>query len=179
MNREVQKRNQTPFLEQYPMGIVLLANLVYVVMWISEAGTVGWYRSWDLPILSILWLVVVAVIWVLLKKHNCTNCYYYGKRCALGWGVIARNLFKKDSGNANVGKVVSIVFYGVMPLLFLIGALTYVGMATKVSLTHYLSTSGLAATMVLTFPIRRYACCHCHRRDVCEGSTCKKGLPSD
>jgi hypothetical protein len=79
--------------EQFPGGIILLANLLSLTIYalgiliISQTG---------------VWFVLIYVLYCLwmefrLMRKGCVNCYYYGKRCGLGRGVICSWLFKQGN----------------------------------------------------------------------------------
>jgi len=36
----------------------------------------------------------VAMVYFVMRKLVCTNCYYYGKWCNMGWGKLAARMYK-------------------------------------------------------------------------------------
>jgi len=76
--------NQKPVLndeglDEYPVGTVIAANLV-MLAWIG-IGTVCCYFFNKVA----AWVYLGAallLIYVVLRRLVCVNCYYYGKRCA-------------------------------------------------------------------------------------------------
>ncbi len=69
--------------ESFSLPRILVENLLYLTTW-SVAGALVWpVRVAGWPVLTLAWALVVVVVQVLLKKHNCSGCYYYGKACHL------------------------------------------------------------------------------------------------
>jgi len=77
--------------DKYPLRLVFLTNLLNLLI----------YASGIIIMQAVGWLYVgiyVAYIFILeirLLKYHCPNCYYYGKSCAFGKGVISSIFFKK------------------------------------------------------------------------------------
>jgi predicted outer membrane lipoprotein len=94
------QENRVAGRESFPFGWILGENLLYVVNW-GLAAYLLWpvWRLSAFPVLTALWLVLLIVFQVLLKKHICTGCYYYGKWCHVGCGKLSAALFKPDIGN--------------------------------------------------------------------------------
>ena len=159
--------------ESFPLTWVLVENLLYLAIWIV-AGYLLWpvWTPFGLPVLTIAWAALVIVVQVLLKKHNCSGCYYYDKRCHLGWGKISAVMFAQDSGDPQIGKKLSL-FYIVPPPLILIVSLVF-GIIQGVSwgywgvLLLYVGLNGI------TFPVRKKGCALCAMRQVCPGSAAKR-----
>lgn len=79
--------------DQYPLWIVVVANLVPILMY-----GIGVYLFLQISI----WWVVAYLLFVLLPEFrlvsgHCTDCYYYGKRCAFGKGRLSARFFPKGS----------------------------------------------------------------------------------
>ena len=89
--------------ESFPLSWIIGENLLHVTMWVL-AGSLLWpvWTPSGIPLLTIAWAILVVVVQVLLKKHNCSGCYYYDKRCHLGWGKISSAMFEQDSGSLNI-----------------------------------------------------------------------------
>lgn len=111
------------------------------------------------------------VVQILLKKHNCSGCYYYDKLCHLGWGKISSAMFKQNSGDPNVGMKLSL-FYIVPPPAILLTALVFAIIEDPVWI--YWSVLVLFITLnVASFPIRKKGCGLCAMRETCPGSAAK------
>ncbi len=154
--------------EQFPLSWIAAENLLYLTMWIL-AG----YLLWPIfnPILTILWAVIVLVIQIMLKKHNCSGCYYYNKLCHLGWGKISSALFKQDSGDPEIGIKLSL-FYIVSPPIILIISIIY-EFLTSFTLSYGIAICIYVLLNVISFPIRKAGCGQCVMKKVCPGSADK------
>lgn len=158
--------------ESFPLSWILSENLLHLAMWIL-AGALLWpiWMPLGLPVLTIFWAILVVVVQILLKKHNCSGCYYYDKRCHLGWGEISSALFAQDSGNPDIGMKLSL-FYIVPPPLVLIVAIIF-GATQHVSTIYWIMLALYVVLNGLTFPLRKKGCALCAMREVCPGSAAK------
>lgn len=107
-------------LEEYPKISIFLGNLL-MVLWIGLGTLACWFLN---PFLAYAYLIsAVVVVFVVLRKLICTNCYYYGKWCHIGWGKLSALLFKKGSieefGTGTCIKLASIT-YGLLTLIPLV-----------------------------------------------------------
>src|SRR4030042_1064990 len=69
--------------EEYPKSQILLGNLV-MILWIGLGTAACWFLY---PLAGRVYLVVaVTLVFLVLRWLVCTNCYYYGKWCPIGWG---------------------------------------------------------------------------------------------
>jgi hypothetical protein len=157
----------------FPLWWIAGENLIHIATWLV-AGWLLWPVRWlGCPVASLGWAALVLVVQVLLKKHNCSGCYYYGRLCHLGWGKLSAWLFEQDSGSAVVGKRLSL-FYVMSPPVILVSALT-IGVLAPVSAVHWILLAVYVALNAITFPVRRQGCQRCAMRDVCPGSACRNG----
>jgi hypothetical protein len=117
------------------------------------------------------WAGSVLVVQVLLKKHNCSGCYYYGKHCHLGWGKLSAWMFPPDSGDARTGMRLSL-FYIVSPPVVLVSGVL-VGVCLQVGILHWLLLAAYVGLNTVTFPVRIRGCRVCAMRQVCPGSAAK------
>ncbi len=151
---------------------IISENLLYLAMWVL-AGALLWplWLPGGWPLLTLTWAVIVIVIQVMLKKHICTGCYYYGKLCHTGWGKLASALFPPDSGNLKLGEKLT-YFYIIPPPLILLAGIAYAlicdaGWFYWLLLAFYVILNGLS------FPLRIKGCGLCALREVCPGSAAK------
>jgi hypothetical protein len=89
--------------ESYPGWIVLLSNLITI-----SVLAAGFYLLY----LINFWLALVFLVYALymeasVYREGCVNCYYYGKRCGFGRGLIAKILLKKGNPKKFTEKSVS------------------------------------------------------------------------
>jgi len=94
---------QTATYENYPWWMVAVSN---AVTWAIYA--IGLYL---LSRLGLAWglLYVAYCLWLewrVLTK-SCPGCYYYGKRCAFGRGLVSTLLLKKEPEQAFKSKQIS------------------------------------------------------------------------
>jgi len=90
-------------VEKAPRAVMLFSNLVILLL--VALGTVAcWFFH---PYAALLYLAfTVIMVYVVLKKVVCTNCYYYDKLCSFGWGKLSSLLFKKgrvEDFNTSIG----------------------------------------------------------------------------
>jgi len=81
-------------IELYPVWIILIANLVPLLIYLSGfliMIRLGW-------VAAVSYLIFVALMEFRVISRHCINCYYWGKLCAFGKGRISSLFFKK--GNA-------------------------------------------------------------------------------
>ena len=82
---------ESPCLEKYPLGTVVISNVLNYSIWI-----IGFYVLSGFGILvSLLFLAYCLFLEFRVLTKSCVNCYYYGKRCFSGKGMICSALFKK------------------------------------------------------------------------------------
>ncbi len=77
--------------ETYPVTTVVCANLLSFLTWgigiylISRFGLVP----------AALYLLFILILEFRLLRGHCTDCWYYGKRCAFGKGSVSALLFRR------------------------------------------------------------------------------------
>jgi hypothetical protein len=158
--------------ERFPWWWILLENLLFFAIWI-----IGFVVMWPLkiagiPVVSLGYalFILITVGW-LLKIHNCSNCYYYGKWCHLGWGKYTALLCPQNAGNPETGAKLAAV-YMILPLIPIVGVI-------GVMLLYGFSWVLLGWMIVFAilngvqFAIRPHACIRCKRRYICPGSAAK------
>lgn len=163
-------------LESYPAGGVVTENLLYLSMWVAAGWLLAPIRWAAWPVATIAWALLVVVVQMLLKKHNCSGCYYYGKNCHLGWGKLSAWMCAQDSGDPKTGMRLSL-FYIVSPPAILVAAIV-VGLTLPVSVTHWVVLGVYVALNVASFPIRKKGCSGCAMRYVCPGSAARSRPPA-
>ena len=158
--------------ESFSLLGIIGENLLHLGTWIL-AGYLLWpvLTVFGLPLLTILWGVLVIVVQILLKKHNCSGCFYYGKVCHLGWGKLSSALFKQDSGDPNIGSKLSL-FYIVPPPIILVVSITF-AVVEGVIWVYWAALALYTVLNVVMFPIRKKSCGLCAMREVCFGSAAK------
>src|SRR5450759_3893107 len=81
-------------LERYPRSTGIAGNLS-MRGWIALGTAACYFFN---PIAALVFLAVaLLLVFVVLRKLVCTNCYYYDKWCATGWGKLSALMFKKGN----------------------------------------------------------------------------------
>ncbi len=159
--------------DSFPWYWIVGENLMYLSIWgiaaylLWPAWTIG-----SVSITGIAWIVVVLILQILLKKHICSGCYYYGKWCHLGWGKLSSAMFEQDSGNVELGMKLAI-FYIVTPPLILISSIA-IGIFKDQSILYWILLGVFVLLNAISFPVRKSSCSACTMRNVCAGSAAKK-----
>jgi hypothetical protein len=157
--------------ETFPVSWIVLENLLHVSTWVV-AGTLLWSPRWlGWPLATVAWAILVVVVQVLLKKHNCSGCYYYGKRCHLGWGLLSARMFREDSGSPGAGTRLSL-FYVVGPPVILVASIL-IGTLQRVRTGHWFLLGAFVALNAVVLAVRPRGCRLCAMRRTCPGSAAK------
>lgn len=157
--------------ESFPLFWILAENLLHLSTWVAAGWLLLPIRFAGWPIATMLWAIVVVLVQLLLKKHNCSGCYYYGKSCHLGWGKLSAGMCAQDSGNLKTGMRLSL-FYVLSPPIILITSIV-IGLVWTVGIMHWLIFGAYVALNAASFPVRKKGCRVCAMRKVCPGSAVK------
>jgi hypothetical protein len=159
-------------LEEYPRSIVIVGNLL-MLGWIA-LGTLACYffnhvAAW------IFLAVALVLVFVVLRRLVCTNCYYYGKWCATGWGKLSALMFRQgdiEAFNDSIGVKLAPAIYGLLTLVPLV-----LGTIAAVRDFSIAKLIVLAALLLLGFYSgtigRRKSCSRCKMSLYCSGSAVK------
>ncbi len=154
--------------EAYSIPWMISENVLYLSTWFL-AGWLLWpFQFRGYPAATIGWGILVVLIQIFLKKHNCSGCYYYGKSCHLGWGKLSSLMFPQNSGNPDTGKKL-ILFYIVSPPAILILSVT-AGTLMTVDTTYWMLFGLFVVLNILAVTLRPKTCKSCAMRNVCPGS---------
>jgi len=160
-------------LEEYPKSSAVIGNLA-MLLWIALGTIACWFFS---PLIAGIYLAfAVLMVFIVLRKLVCTNCYYYGKWCSIGWGKLSALFFKKGSiekFSTSAGVKLAPFTYGLLtliPLVLIIISIylefTAVKLAVLVLLILISIYSGTAG--------RKKACLRCKMRLICPGCAVKE-----
>jgi len=159
-------------LEEYPKASVILGNLA-MILWIALGTIACWFLY---PLVAWIYLAFALVmVGIVLRKLLCTNCYYYGKWCGIGWGKLSALFFKKgdvEGFNTSIGQKLAPLTYGILSLIPLI--------LIVISIFHEFTISKIVVLLLLllvsfysgTFS-RKKACAKCKMKLTCKGSAAK------
>jgi len=159
--------------ESFPIWWIVLENIGFILNWGIGFILLWPFKYHNISIVSWFYLIIIIIVQILLKKHNCSGCYYYGKWCHLGWGKLASLLFKQDSGNLKIGTRLSLSYILQLPVI-LIAAL----MASFVYGFNLLNIILLIIFVILNVlqgaVLRKKCCAVCKARFICKGSAASK-----
>ena len=159
-------------LEDYPLTTVIGQNLFFIAYFVL--GIVGMWnlKLMKIPVISILYaLFLIIMLIFVLRKHLCTNCYYYGKRCNTGWGKLAKMMFEKDSGHYKLGVKLAGITWGLATLIPIIGIITVLIFKFELYLLAILFLFILLTP--INFTIHKHSCTKCKMRNICPASMVK------
>jgi hypothetical protein len=156
-------------LEEYPKAGIILSNLV-MIFWIALGTIACWFLY---PLVAWIYLAFAMImVFVILRKLVCTNCYYYGKWCCIGWGKLSTLFFKTgniEKFNTSVGLKLAPLTYGlltIIPLiLIVISFFRGFSISKVIVLILLLLISFYSGTLS-----RKKACANCKMRLICPGS---------
>ena len=159
-------------LEKYPKSSVILGN-VLMLLWIVLGTLSCWFFY---PVVAWIYLVfAIVMVFIVLRKLVCTDCYYYDKWCCIGWGKLSALFFKKgeiEKFPNTLGLKLAPLAYGLLSLIPLI--LIIVSLIQRFTLFKI-------AILLLLFLIsfysgaigRKKSCAKCKMRLICPGSAVK------
>jgi len=159
--------------EEYSLAAVIDANLA-VLLWIA-LGTDACY-FFNHVVAWVFLGVALLLVFVVLRGLVCTNCYYYGKRCAAGWGKLSALMFKQgdiEKFNDSIGIKLAPVIYGSLTVVPLV-------LGTIATIQHFsvLKVIVLVALLLVGFYSgtisRKRTCAQCKMRCCCKGSAVKE-----
>jgi uncharacterized membrane protein len=159
-------------VEEYPLRTVILNNVAFAAVLV--AGTVAcWLIS---PVFGVVYLVTfIVLVYGVLRRISCTRCYYYGKRCASGWGLLAARCFSRgniEEFNKGLGTRFAPFVYGTMVLVPLV-ALAVLAIQGATTTVVVLVAFLLGMSFYNSGPGRRRVCSVCKMRTVCPSSAAK------
>lgn len=129
-------------------------------------------QIYGFPIISTIYASFLIVMFLfVLRKHLCTCCYYYGKRCNTGWSKLASLMFKKESGNYELGVKLALITWMLATLV------PIVGIAGALIFNYSLRNLIFLVLFVLLTPVNllshKLACAKCKMRFICPASMAK------
>lgn len=159
-------------LEKYPVSRVIIGNIL-MLLWIG----LGAYACHFIhPLLTWIYLVLaIVIIYVVLRRIVCVNCYYYGKRCALGWGKLSALMVKKgeiEQFPKSTGIRIAPFVYGsltVIPVVLVVISMLKTFTVTNLIVLLLILLIGFISGTVT----RKNTCSRCKMRFICPGSAAK------
>ncbi len=159
-------------LEKYTISTVIFGNIMMLLIMIVGTIAIWYLLEWWAWLYLIISLIMVYIV---LRKIVCKNCYYYDKWCALGWGKLSAKIFKKgklEEFAKNPGLKFAPAVYGLMmfiPIIAIIISIVLVFDYTKIGFLVLLIIISIYSAGIG----RKSACSKCKMNLVCPGSTVK------
>lgn len=170
MKKEIEINNEG--LEEFQKAGIVIGNLLMLSWIVLGSISIGFLNR---PIALVYMVIALVMVYIVLRKLVCTNCYYYGKWCATGWGKLSSMMFKKgDIENFSTCNGIKIVpfFFGLLILVPLVSII--------VSIILGFSPEKVAVLSLLIFTAvysggtnRKNACARCKMNLICPGSPMK------
>jgi len=159
-------------VEEYSRAAVIDNNLA-MLLWITLGTVCCWFFN---PVVAWVFLgVALLTVFVVMRKLVCPNCYYYGKRCASGWGKLSALMFKQgniEDFNDSLGVKLAPAVYGLITLVPLV-----LGTISAVQHFSWVKPVFLAALLLTGFYsgaiARKKTCSQCKMCGFCKGSAAK------
>ena len=151
--------------KSYPLPLALVSGLLTV----SVYGLGAYLLSGTTPLTVAVYLVACAGFETMVLKRSCVHCYYYGRVCGRGRGILSSWLFKR--GDARYFAVRQICWWGIAPQLLATLLPLMVGGYLLLGQFELTTLAAMAAILVLSLGgnalVRRsYACRYCKQRDL-------------
>ncbi len=165
-------------LDEYPLSTVIGQNLFFAIYFGLGIAGMWSLKVLEVPILSVLYAIfLITMLIFVLRKHLCTNCYYYGKRCSTAWGKLAALMFEKNSGNYELGVKLAGVTWGVaigLPIIVMIAILIFnFDVHLLVILVLFVVLTPLNLMM------HKHSCVRCKMRNICPASMARTNKGDD
>jgi hypothetical protein len=163
----MKKKKKPKIYENYPLGIIFLANLLMILVILAGA-----YIMFRLNLVTgFLYLIFIFFLEFNIYREGCRYCCYYDGWCAFGKGKIAKLFFKK--GNPKKFGEREITWKDFLPLILASLIPILVGIALLISrgfnLLTLIATIYPAVNWVVINPIAygKLACPHCKQGTIC------------
>jgi hypothetical protein len=158
------EKDSTVF-DSYPARIVALASglgLSIYVLGSLIVARLGW-------LLLAVYLLYLASLEVRQLATGCVHCFYYGRACFSGKGVIASWLFKRGDPSKFAQR--RMTWLSLLPDMLVVLVPLGVGLVVLIRQFSWVLLCLMIALMVLAFPgngfVRgQHACCHCRQREL-------------
>ena len=161
-------------LENYPKSAVVLTNTLLLLWFGFAVYGMSVLKFAGLPIISILYLsFVLVMLGVVLRKHLCTHCYYYGKLCGSGWSKLSSCQFKQKSGNYELGMKLAGMTWGLLTIIPIIAISLAMFLHKDFLISGGISLVGFIVIMIINQFGRKKGCSQCKMRYICKASASK------
>jgi hypothetical protein len=149
------------YYEKYPLRFNCVSLGVTLLSY--ALGTAIFY--FIEPVFGLAYVLFCLLSVLVSLKFRCSYCYYYGKRCPSGLGVLGKLLFRKGEperfGDRRNLIVAGILDFGAMLIAILGGVALCV---TRFSpLTAALLAAYILVAVVAGFAVKKVFCGHCEQ----------------
>jgi len=161
-------------IEQAGRPYVIFKNISIILMVLL--GYIGMYplKIYGIHLISIVYLVfIAAMLMFVLRRHLCTQCYYYGKLCHCGWGKLASGIFEKESGSQKLGGRLALITWSILMLLPLIGIPAAVILKKASWQQELIFFVPFVILLIINGYLHKKDCTECKMRFICPGSAAK------
>lgn len=154
------------YYEKYPLTIVLVTALVTLAQYL-----IGLYIAYSVwPVFGVLFLLYLVFLERSFYMEGCKYCYYHGKRCAFGRGVLAKRLVRK--GDPEVFCTRKVTFRKLLPQMMILVFIVAGGGWLLYLSWSWLVLGLMAIPFVVWFVINpplygKLACVHCKQGKKC------------
>lgn len=156
-------------IESSTIPRIVFGNLMMAI-WIALGTVSCWFVH---PVIAWAFLAIaVIMVYFVLRKMACTNCYYYGKLCPIGWGKLSAWLFGpgdiREFSTCAAIKVAPAT-YGLLtliPLVLCVVALVREFTPARITVLALLLAVGAYSGTIG----RRQSCTTCKMKLMCPGS---------
>ena len=167
-----QAKLYNPGVEEYPKTGIIQRNIM-MILWIALGTIACWLVH---PLIGWLYFAFsTKMVFIVLRKMVCTNCYYYSKWCSTGWGKLSCMLFKKgkiETFRTSTGIKIAPFTYALLTLVPL--TLLIISMIQQYSAFKLAVLALLLSVSVYSGAIsKKQACADCKMKTICPGSAAK------
>ena len=173
-NMELRELNEDGS-EESKKSYVLFENILILVL--VMLGFFGMYSLGvrGIPVVSISYVIFTVLMLVfVLRKHLCTSCYYYDKRCHCGWGKIASLFYKKNTGSYELGGKLALLTWGIIMGFPIIVMIVIVIMEKAAFMDELVFFIPFVILVAINGILHVKDCRTCKMRYTCPGSAAKE-----
>ena len=158
-------------LEKYPNSYVIANNLLITAILVT--AFLGMRDLFNGLFSFIHAGVALLFILVILRWVVCTDCYYHGKKCCTGWGILAAWLFKKGKKSEKLQKFLIlfhwVFWFTIVPVLVII----YLSIVSF-SYVRLIYLGFFIILQIISTKFRKVCCFQCYHKNDCPGSAYSK-----
>jgi hypothetical protein len=151
------------FCRDYPWYIIILRWIILSIIF-----ALGIYIIYQLSQI-LAWIYILYSVFgltLVLPLVRCVHCYYYDRWCNVGWGKMAKYLFKKGNQEEYISKYpFAILLYPLWLFPLLIAIILLLRGRNLVSLISLLAY--VLLLIIEKLVLRFVACQNCHQKNFC------------